>query len=380
MAAEDRKRLRDAVGAGHDAVDRDWAGRRCRRARPGRGGPSWLAMSSRTCGVAVAVKAWRLARGKPLPQQGQLAVLRPEVVAPLADAVGLVDREPLHAHAGQRVEQPGVHEPLGRGEQQPQLARHGAGRGSPPALRARAPNGGPRPDSRSPRGRRPDPSSGPPAARSRRRSCRPRAAAAGSRGSCRPPVGITTSESRPASAASIASAWSGRSVSKPHQRRSIVGLSGPLARPVGAPPRIVFAPSLARSYSPSFRRRGQDTRAAKPAAAVHSRHALDRLEDAGRQPGQIPGHRLRRGLRRRADRPAGLDLLRPDVAHGQPDPRRRGAGHLGDGSGTSSSWTTSSRWPTRSCFGSRACPAWSGRCGSTRASAGPGCRRAPTSR
>jgi hypothetical protein len=65
-------------------------------------------------------------RRKPFAQQGELTVLRAEIVAPLADAVGLVDREACDAHAGQGVEKPGVHEPLRSGEQEPQIPRRQA--------------------------------------------------------------------------------------------------------------------------------------------------------------------------------------------------------------------------------------------------------------
>ncbi len=48
-------------------------------------------MSSRTRAVAVAVKACRLTPGNRSRSRAELPVLRPEVVAPLADAVRLVD-------------------------------------------------------------------------------------------------------------------------------------------------------------------------------------------------------------------------------------------------------------------------------------------------
>ena len=50
-----------------------------------------------------------------------MAVFGPEVVAPLADAMRLVDREPLHAHLRKQVEQAGVHQSLGRREEQPKF-------------------------------------------------------------------------------------------------------------------------------------------------------------------------------------------------------------------------------------------------------------------
>jgi hypothetical protein len=62
-------------------------------------------------------------RRKAVAQQGELPVFGPEVVAPLADAVGLVDRKPLHAHLREQVEQAGVHEPLRSREEQPQFPR-----------------------------------------------------------------------------------------------------------------------------------------------------------------------------------------------------------------------------------------------------------------
>ena len=53
---------------------------------------------------------------------GNLAILGSEVVAPLADAVGLVDGEEVHAPALQVGEHPGKHQPLGRGVEQAELA------------------------------------------------------------------------------------------------------------------------------------------------------------------------------------------------------------------------------------------------------------------
>ncbi len=49
-------------------------------------------------------------RPQPLDHAAQPQVIRAEVVAPLGDAVGLVDGEEVHAALGQRVEE------LGRGE------------------------------------------------------------------------------------------------------------------------------------------------------------------------------------------------------------------------------------------------------------------------
>ena len=67
-------------------------GRTIRRARPGSAAPSCVDdVAAAHASVAVAVNACRLTRGPSLAQPAELAVLRPEVVAPLADAVRLVD-------------------------------------------------------------------------------------------------------------------------------------------------------------------------------------------------------------------------------------------------------------------------------------------------
>ena len=60
-------------------------------------------MSRRTRPVAVAVKACRLTPGNRSRSRAELPVFRPEVVAPLADAVGLVDGDELHRR-GSRAE------------------------------------------------------------------------------------------------------------------------------------------------------------------------------------------------------------------------------------------------------------------------------------
>ena len=58
-------------------------------------------MSASTCGVAVAVSARMRSARQSLREAGQLQVVGPEVVAPLGDAVGLVDGEQRHrARAG----------------------------------------------------------------------------------------------------------------------------------------------------------------------------------------------------------------------------------------------------------------------------------------
>ena len=103
MAAEDRERLGHSVDAGHDTIDEV---RTVEDAHEHGRGPQ-----AELPGDVVA-DAWRgrgregvkAGLGKSLPEQGQLPILRAEVVAPLADAMGLVDREPLHAHLRERVE------------------------------------------------------------------------------------------------------------------------------------------------------------------------------------------------------------------------------------------------------------------------------------
>ena len=54
---------------------------------------------------------------------GQPEVIGPEVVAPLGDAVGLVDHEQAHAHRGHPLEEPRSREALGRHVEQAQLPR-----------------------------------------------------------------------------------------------------------------------------------------------------------------------------------------------------------------------------------------------------------------
>ncbi len=72
--------------------------------------------------------------GKPRPQRADLPVLRTEVVAPLADAVGLVDRDVRHAadHLQEGCA-PLARQPLGRNIQQrvPPFADAGDDRGFP---------------------------------------------------------------------------------------------------------------------------------------------------------------------------------------------------------------------------------------------------------
>ena len=74
-------------------------------------------------------------RRKPFTEQGQLAVFGPEVMAPLADAVGLVDREPLHAYLREQVEQVGVDQSLRGCEEQPEFTGGQSVADLPPLVR-----------------------------------------------------------------------------------------------------------------------------------------------------------------------------------------------------------------------------------------------------
>ncbi len=66
--------------------------------------------------------------GKDLRQAAEVAVLGPEVVAPLADAMGLVDGDEAKRRGAQPLEGPGLQEPLGREVDQVEPA----GRQAPP--------------------------------------------------------------------------------------------------------------------------------------------------------------------------------------------------------------------------------------------------------
>ena len=83
-------------------------------------------MSSRTCGVAVAVSA--IVGGAPSRSRTSrdAQVARPEVVAPLADAVRLVDGEQRHADLAEALGRSAGVEPLGRDVEQLDLAAHRA--------------------------------------------------------------------------------------------------------------------------------------------------------------------------------------------------------------------------------------------------------------
>ena len=79
-------------------------------------------MSRATCGVAVAVDAMIASASQPARGVGEPEVVGPEVVAPLRDAVRLVDDEQADFTSRDRLEERRRREPLGRDVEQPQLA------------------------------------------------------------------------------------------------------------------------------------------------------------------------------------------------------------------------------------------------------------------
>ena len=88
---------------------------------PARAGRAGDTMSARTSGVAVAVEREDRLGARAARRVGQPEVLGPEVVAPLRDAVRLVDREQAIRVRGCAPGSPGG-EPLGRDVEQPYLA------------------------------------------------------------------------------------------------------------------------------------------------------------------------------------------------------------------------------------------------------------------
>jgi hypothetical protein len=85
--------------------------------------PSESRMSPRTRSVAVAVTARQTAPGEAPPHGRQLAILRPEVVAPLRNAVGLVDGQAVDAAAVEQGQRLRPYQRLRRGVEQLDLAR-----------------------------------------------------------------------------------------------------------------------------------------------------------------------------------------------------------------------------------------------------------------
>ena len=84
------------------------------------------AMSTATRGVAVAVDATTAARAELRAASAEPEVVGPEVVAPLGDAVRLVDHEQARRDRGHPLEEPRRREALGRHVEQAQLARRRA--------------------------------------------------------------------------------------------------------------------------------------------------------------------------------------------------------------------------------------------------------------
>ena len=95
-----------------------WGGRSRETCTSGSRRPSRSTISSRTGGAAVAVSA-RTAGGRAASAtRAEAQVVRPEVVAPLRDAVRLVDDHQRRARASDLLEHVGVGELLGRHEQE----------------------------------------------------------------------------------------------------------------------------------------------------------------------------------------------------------------------------------------------------------------------
>ena len=80
-------------------------------------------MSRRTTSVAVAVRAMVVGLPSMLAKIAQPGVIGAEIVAPLADAVGLVDRQQFQAHRPHRFQEPRAAEPLRHDVGQAELAR-----------------------------------------------------------------------------------------------------------------------------------------------------------------------------------------------------------------------------------------------------------------
>ena len=101
---------------------RCWVGRS--RSGPGAGRASRSAPRSRAppASVAVAVQAITVGRPSRVGDLGQAQVVGPEVVTPLGDAVGLVDREQVDPPLFDRAEEDGRAEALRRAVDDPCLA------------------------------------------------------------------------------------------------------------------------------------------------------------------------------------------------------------------------------------------------------------------
>ncbi len=84
---------------------------------------SSVTISSRVRSSAVAVSAMRGTRGEPLGENLELAVFGTEVVAPLGDAVRLVDGEQRQLRAREQRQRPLLQQPLGRDIEDIEAAR-----------------------------------------------------------------------------------------------------------------------------------------------------------------------------------------------------------------------------------------------------------------
>ena len=123
--------------------------------------------------------------GKSLPQRAELAVLRPEIVAPHADAVGLVDGDERQLRVLQELAEAVRDQPLGGDVEQLQSAACGPDPGRSPAPRRSASCRSGPPARRTRSGRRPGPSSAKSAARPPRPARATSPPEPGSTGICR---------------------------------------------------------------------------------------------------------------------------------------------------------------------------------------------------
>ena len=118
MAAENGERLGDPVSPRHDTIDEVGAVERADQLH-------WIAEVKLPGDVGANLRGGGGGErvdargGEAVSEEGKLPVFGAEVVAPLAYAVSLVDGEPLHADPREQVEEAGVDQSLGGGEQEP---------------------------------------------------------------------------------------------------------------------------------------------------------------------------------------------------------------------------------------------------------------------
>ena len=161
---------------------------------------SWRRMSSTVSRVGRRRQRQARHAGEARAQHAETAIFGPEMMAPLADAMGLIDREQRDRHLVEPLQRAFERQALGRDVEQLRAARH-AGRATRSAPRpAAGPNAAPR--RRHPAGAAPRP--GLPSARSAGRRLSRRQAgtapATGSTGSCRRRWASARRPSRPRSA------------------------------------------------------------------------------------------------------------------------------------------------------------------------------------